>query len=66
LTLLNPTAGATGASPVDMALTNSGLFLYALAGGGHNISGFAVQSDGSLVAAGTAGVPAGAAGLAAR
>lgn len=66
LTLLDPAAGLTGASPVDMAISNNGSFLYALTAGGQTIDAFAVQADGSLVPAGSADVPAGVVGLAAR
>ena len=68
LTLLNPTAGVTGAgsSPVDMALSNNGQTLYALANGAHTISIFGMNADGSLTSQGTLPVPAGVVGLAAR
>jgi len=68
LSLLNATAGSTGAgsSPIDMAFNDNGAFLYALGGASHTISAFRIQSDGSLVAIGTFNVPAGAVGLAAR
>jgi 6-phosphogluconolactonase (cycloisomerase 2 family) len=68
LSLLNATAGSTGAgsSPIDMAFSDNGAFLYALGGASHTISAFRMQSDGSLVAIGTFDVPAGAVGLAAR
>jgi 6-phosphogluconolactonase len=68
LSLLNATAGSTGAgsSPIDIALSGNGAFLYALGGASHTISAFRMQSDGSLVAIGTFDVPAGAVGLAAR
>lgn len=68
LTILNPTAGSTGAgsSPVDMAFSNNGAYLYALAAAGHTISIFQFSADGSLVALGTVSVPAGVVGLAAQ
>jgi 6-phosphogluconolactonase (cycloisomerase 2 family) len=68
LTLLNPTAGVTGAgsSPVDMAFSNNGQTLYALANGAHTISIFGMNSDGSLASQGTVSVPVGVVGLAAR
>ena len=68
LSLLNATAGSTGAgsSPIDMAFSDNGAFLYALGGASHTISAFRMQSDGSLVAIGTFNVPAGSVGLAAR
>jgi 6-phosphogluconolactonase (cycloisomerase 2 family) len=68
LTLLNATAGLTGAgsSPVDMALSNNGQVLYALAGGAHTIHLFHISADGSLAPAGTVSVPTGVVGLAAH
>jgi len=68
LTLLNPTAGitGTGSSPVDMAFSNDGQTLYALANGAHTISIFGMNADGSLTPQGTVSVPVGVAGLAAR
>jgi len=68
LTLLNTTAGSTGAgsSPVDMAFSNNGQYLYALAAGAHTISVFRMGADGSLTSTGTVSVPAGVVGLAAQ
>lgn len=68
LTLLNATAGLTGAgsSPVDMAFSNNGQTLYALANGAHAISIFQMNADGSLVSQGSVSVPVGVVGLAAR
>jgi 6-phosphogluconolactonase (cycloisomerase 2 family) len=68
LTLLNATAGLTGAgsSPVDMAFSNNGSFLYALANGAHTITIFQMGADGSLNNLGTVSVPVGVAGLAAQ
>lgn len=59
----------TGArsAPVDLALTDSGRFLYSLNSGTNTIGAFRVQSDGSLARLPfTGGLPAGANGLAAR
>lgn len=69
LTLL--TAGgltaSTAAHPIDSGLGGDGRFLYSLATVGRVISGFAVNADGSLTSIGNfPGVPASAAGLAAR
>lgn len=68
LTLLNPTAGLTGAgsSPVDMAFSNNGQYLYVLARGAHMINIFQMSADGSLASAGSISVPAGVVGLAAE
>ena len=68
LTLLDPTAGITGAgsSPVDMAFSNNGQTLYALANGAHTISIFQMNADGSLTSQGIVSVPVGAIGLIAR
>jgi 6-phosphogluconolactonase len=69
LALLTP-GGATaslGATshPLDEAVTKDG-FLYNLTDGLHRISGFAIGGDGSLASAGfVAGLPVGAAGIAA-
>jgi 6-phosphogluconolactonase (cycloisomerase 2 family) len=68
LTLLNPTAGLTGAgsSPVDMAFSNNGRTLYVLAAAAHTISIFQMSADGGLVSQGDVSVPTGVVGLAAR
>jgi 6-phosphogluconolactonase len=71
LSLLNPDGrtGVTGdgTTPTDMGLSNNSQFLYVLTSGSHGISGFAVNSDGSLTATGSiSGLPAGTVGLAAR
>ncbi len=56
-----------GTSPTDMGLSNNSRFLYVLTSGSHGISGFTVNSDGSLTATGSvSGLPAGTVGLAAR
>ncbi len=66
LALLNMIAGA-GSVPIDMALSNNSRFLYVRNAGNGTISGFRVQADGSLTPVSSAtGLPAGAAGLAAR
>src|SRR5262249_43559726 len=69
LALLNATAASTGkgTAPTDIALSNNSHFLYVRNGGNGTIAGFRVQADGSLspVASAT-GLPAGAAGIAAR
>ena len=68
LTLLNATAGSTGAgsSPVDMAFSLNGAYLYALGAASHTVTIFQMGSNGSLTAMGSIAVPAGVAGLAAR
>ena len=66
--MLRGFAGSTGAgsTPIDMAIDNSGAFLYSLNAGAHTISAFQVLADGSLAAISAVSVPAGAVGLAAR
>lgn len=68
LTLLDATAGVTGAgsTPLDMAFSNNGTYMYTLASGAHNITIFNFASDGSLNNLGTVAVPAGVNGLAVR
>jgi 6-phosphogluconolactonase (cycloisomerase 2 family) len=69
LALLNPVAANTGAgtSPVDMALSGGGRFLYVREATKGVVDGFQVESDGSLTPVTSAkGVPAGAQGVAAR
>jgi len=68
LTLLDATAGVTGAgsTPLDMAFSNNGSFMYTLAAGAHTIVIFQFASDGSLSSLGTVDVPVGVNGLAAR
>jgi 6-phosphogluconolactonase len=64
LTLQNAVAGATGATPTDVDLSRDGRYLYAHVSGA--ISGFRVDSDGSLTpVAGATGLPAGSVGIAA-
>jgi len=68
LTLLDPDGrtAATGASPLDAALSRASRFLYTLNGGANEIQAFAVNRDGSLDVLGTVGgLPVGVAGLAA-
>jgi 6-phosphogluconolactonase (cycloisomerase 2 family) len=66
LALLNVTA-ATGSVPIDMALSDDSRFLYIRNAGNGTISGFRVQGNGSLTPVTSAtGLPAGAAGIAAR
>jgi 6-phosphogluconolactonase len=56
-----------GSAPVDLALTDSGRFLYSLNSGTNTIGAFRVHSDGSLARLPfTGGLPSGANGLAAR
>lgn len=56
-----------GSAPIDLALTDSGRFLYSLNSGTNTIGAFRVHSDGSLTRLPfTGGLPAGANGLAAR
>lgn len=56
-----------GSTPIDMAITDSGRFLYSLNAGTNSIGVFRVRSDGSLRPLQfTSGLPAGANGLAAR
>jgi 6-phosphogluconolactonase len=71
LTLLNPDGrtGVTGdgSAPIDLALTDSGRYLFSLNSGSNSIGAFRVESDGSLTRLRfTSGLPAGANGLAAR
>ena len=68
LSLLNATAGLTGAgsSPVDMAFSNNGSYLYALGNGAHTITIFQMGADGSLNNLGAMSVPVGVTGLAAQ
>ena len=56
-----------GSAPIDLAITDTGRFLYSLNSGANTIGAFRVQSDGSLTRLPfTRGVPSGANGLAAR
>ena len=62
------TAGTgDGSAPIDLALTDSGRFLYSLNSGTNTIGVFRVRTDGSLTPLPfVEGLPAGANGLAAR
>jgi DNA-binding beta-propeller fold protein YncE len=56
-----------GSAPIDLALTDSGRFLYSLNSGTNTIGAFRVRADGSLTPLPfVEGLPAGANGLAAR
>ena len=70
LTLLNAdgltASTGAGSGPTDMALSHNSHILYVFAGGSHQIASFLVHADGSLAPLGTAAIPAGAAGIAAR
>jgi 6-phosphogluconolactonase len=56
-----------GSAPIDMALTDSGRFLYSLNSGTNSLGAFRVHSDGSLTPLPfSGGLPSGANGLAAR
>jgi len=69
LALLNAVAASmgSGSAPTDMAFTDNSRFLYVLNSGNGTISGFRVQASGSLTpVTSAAGLPAGAAGIAAR
>jgi len=56
-----------GSAPIDLALTDSGRFLYSLNSGTNTIGAFRVHSDGSLTRLPfTGGLPSGANGLASR
>ena len=66
LALMNVTA-ASGNIPLDMALSRNGRFLYARNAGNSAVNGFRVEANGSLTPVTSAGgLPAGAAGIAAR
>ena len=66
LALMNVTA-ASGNIPLDMALSRNGRFLYARNAGNSSVTGFRVEANGSLTpVTSAAGLPAGAAGIAAR
>jgi 6-phosphogluconolactonase len=69
LTLINGVAADTGAgsAPIDMALNNSGHFLFALLGGAQSVASYRVERDGSLTLMDTeGGLPLGAQGIAAK
>lgn len=59
LTLLNPVAGTTGPTPVsqgttplDLAITDDGRFLYNILPGAGRVAGWAINNDGSLTSVG--------------
>jgi len=57
--------GATS-HPLDTSISQDGRYLYNLTDGLHRITGFAMNDDGSLANVGfVAGLPVGAAGIAA-
>jgi 6-phosphogluconolactonase (cycloisomerase 2 family) len=59
--------GETGMTPIDVAFSRDGQFLYTLNANAHTVSAFRVRADGALAPfAGSAGLPAGAVGLAAQ
>jgi 6-phosphogluconolactonase len=71
LTILNANGRTgitgTGSTPIDMALSRSGHFLYTLNSGTHTIGAFLVTHSGALIRlAFTGGLPSAANGLAAR
>ena len=69
LTLLDAdgVTAATGATPIDLALSRGSRFVYSLNSGAREVEGFAVNADGSLnVLGAVGGLPTGAVGLAAR
>jgi 6-phosphogluconolactonase (cycloisomerase 2 family) len=70
LALLNSDGrtGASGDTPIDVAVSANGQFLYSLAATSRTISAFGIHhNDGSLAqVAGASGLPAGTVGLAAR
>jgi 6-phosphogluconolactonase (cycloisomerase 2 family) len=60
-------SGQTGASPTDEAISQNGQFLYTVNGGSHTITAFGIsQASGALSTAGSAAVPVGAVGIAAK
>jgi 6-phosphogluconolactonase len=66
---LSPLGGATaaGTTPVEMTMSGNSRFLYVLEAGSNAIGAFSVRTDGSLSTLSPAsGLPASAAGLAAR
>jgi 6-phosphogluconolactonase (cycloisomerase 2 family) len=59
--------GATGAGPIDAAISRNGRFLYTLNAGSDGISAFRIAADGSLEPLGEiTGLPDGATGLVVR
>src|SRR5439155_15435388 len=69
LSLLNVAAASTGVgtTPIDIALSTGDHFFYTLNAGNGTVSGFRVESDGSLTSVGSiGGVSSGVQGIAAR
>ena len=67
IALLRAVAGASGAGPIDAAVSGDGRGLFVLNAGGHSIATFSIGADGTLGATGIlAGLPVGATGLAAN
>ena len=69
LTLMNATAANTGSGtvPIDMTMSSSSLYLYALDDGTGQTSGFRLQPNGTLTSvAGASGLPSGSQGIAAE
>ena len=69
LTLVNATAGATGAgsTPGDLGLSGGDRFLYVRSGATNSISVFATGDDGAITSIATVtGLPTGANGIAVR
>jgi len=60
-------SAATGAGPIDAAISRTGRFLFTLNSGAHTITGFRIGDEGELSPVSVAGgIPPGANGLAAR
>ncbi len=60
-------SAATGAGPIDAAISRSGRFLFTLNSGAHTVTGFRIGDEGELSPVSVAGgIPPGANGLAAR
>jgi len=69
LTLMNATAANTGSGtvPIDMTMSSSSLYLYALDDGTGQTSGFRLQPNGTLTSVtGASGLPSGSQGIAAE
>ena len=56
----------SASTPVDMAFSNNGSYLYALGNNAHTITIFQMGPDGSLTKRGAIDVPTGVVGLAAQ
>ena len=60
-------SAATGASPIDVAVSNDDRFLYVLTAGDQSISQYRIAADGSLTSLGAiGGLSVGTVGLVAR